>query len=68
MGDLCSPIPKVIRRFHSGCPRIVNVVVTLDCCKGGFPRGEIIDEFATKNISYSDWLKMFGEFFRHTKK
>ena len=29
--------------------------------KGGFPRGEIIGEFA---IFYSDWLEMFGELFR----
>ena len=35
--------------------------------KGGFPRGEIIGEFAAKNFFYSDWLKMSGEFFRHEK-
>ena len=35
--------------------------------KGGFPRGEIIGEFATKKFSHSDWIKMFGEIFRHEK-
>ena len=32
-----------------------------------FPRGEIIGEFPTKKTYYSDWLKIFGEFFRHEK-
>ena len=29
MGDLCSPIPRVIRGLC--CPRMGNVVVTLGC-------------------------------------
>ena len=30
-------------------------------------KGEIIGEFAVKVIFYSDWLKLFDEFFRHEK-
>ena len=33
----------------------------------GFPGGEIIGEIATKIISFSGWLKIFGEIFRHEK-
>ena len=46
---------------------MIRIFVSAFLLKGGFPRGEIIGEFATKKISYSDWLKMFGENFRHEK-